>query len=723
MKTHYSVRSLVTFWWLTAAIGATTVMGQAQEGSYHNWLREQLQTEYQISGGSWVLGETEAATHTASFTLEGVTRTEFTVNDQPFSRGIRLATTDRPDNYWTYSSNFSTENDLHPGDVVLAVLWIRGVQAERGQGFINLTYELGEPPYTQMTNLDIDLTDTWQQWFIPFQVTDSLDRSWLSVRLGYLIQEVEIGGIALLNFGDAYPLEQMPRSTYHLDYEGRSPDAPWRSAARERIETHRMQDVHIQVNDRSGTPLSGAQIRLNMIRPAFGFGSVVAQHVWYNHPQRDTYREKILNLTGDGRSFNIGVLENGMKWPQWENDNFPGPQRQTAELVQHLSRNGLRMRGHTLLWPAFTWLPDDIEANHMDTAYVRNRITMHIDDIMSYPGFTEYITEWDVVNEPAHLNDVADLFGSTDIYADVFRQAAANAPQAKLYVNDYEILTRRGFNLEVEQRYLDIITDIQARGGRVDGIGLQGHLSYPLTPPETVYEILDRFSAGGHSISITEYDTKGVDEFMAGEYMRDFLTIVFSHPAVDNFMMWGIWDEVHWRGDAPLFRSDWSLKPSGQVFLDLVFDEWWTQDSGVADAQGGYTTRAYLGEHALEIEYNGFIIRDTLTLNQEVFDFQFNIDVTTSLTDLNEQGLYLGQNQPNPAQTETIIPFGLKEGGPTRLTLMNSQGQLVKTLINTWMPPGQQEYLLPVNNLPPGIYTYRLEQADAVSVKSMFVAH
>lgn len=52
----------------------------------------------------------------------------------------------------------------------------------------------------------------------------------------------------------------------------------------------------------------------------------------------------------------------------------------------------------------------------------------------------------------------------------------------------------------------------------------------------------------------------------------------FSHPSVDAFIMWGFWDGNHWHQNAPIFNLDWSIKPSGQAYIDKVFNEWWTNE-------------------------------------------------------------------------------------------------------------------------------------------------
>lgn len=78
----------------------------------------------------------------------------------------------------------------------------------------------------------------------------------------------------------------------------------------------------------------------------------------------------------------------------------------------------------------------------------------------------------------------------------------------------------------------------------------------------------------GLNNNITEYDAADVDEDVAADYMRDFLTTIYSNPTVSRFLMWGAWDGANWFDDAPLFRRHWSMKPSSQAFIDRVFEEW-----------------------------------------------------------------------------------------------------------------------------------------------------
>jgi hypothetical protein len=64
-----------------------------------------------------------------------------------------------------------------------------------------------------------------------------------------------------------------------------------------------------------------------------------------------------------------------------------------------------------------------------------------------------------------------------------------------------------------------------------------------------------------------------------------------------------------------MFRNDWSIKPNGEEYLDLVFNEWWTDEDVDADALGEALVRAFKGEHDIAVSWGEFsdLIAATLT--------------------------------------------------------------------------------------------------------------
>ena len=134
-----------------------------------------------------------------------------------------------------------------------------------------------------------------------------------------------------------------------------------------------------------------------------------------------------------------------------------------------------------------------------------------------------------------------------------------------------------------------------------DVIGLQGHFDEAVTGPATVLRILDRFARFGKAIQVTEFDINTRDEQGQADYTRDFLTAVFSHPATDAFTMWGFWEGKMWQPNGALLRTDWTLKPNGQAFMDLVLKDWWTDVASVTGPDGVYATRGFLGDYRITV--------------------------------------------------------------------------------------------------------------------------
>ena len=178
------------------------------------------------------------------------------------------------------------------------------------------------------------------------------------------------------------------------------------------------------------------------------------------------------------------------------------------------------------------------------------------------------------------------------------------------YINDFGILNTWGAGGNRDQ-YFNTIQYLLDEGAPLDGIGFQGHFSASdLTGPEELWQVIDQFDQLGLAMQVTEFDVNTTDEELQAAYTRDFITAMFAHEGIDDLILWGFWEDAHWRPDAALFRSDWSIKPNGQAFLDLVFGEWWTEEQSDTDAngevgirgfKGNYDVSATLGPHAQQI--------------------------------------------------------------------------------------------------------------------------
>jgi hypothetical protein len=73
----------------------------------------------------------------------------------------------------------------------------------------------------------------------------------------------------------------------------------------------------------------------------------------------------------------------------------------------------------------------------------------------------------------------------------------------------------------------------------------------------------------------------------------------------------------------------------------------------------------------------------------------------------------LFQNYPNPFNPVTKIPFRLVHKEHVKIEIYNLIGQNIKTLLNEEMSAGTHEITFNAQNLPSGIYFYRITVGDS----------
>lgn len=437
-------------------------------------------------------------------------------------------------------------------------------------------------------------------------------------------------------------------------YPGHEPNAPWRTTAAAQIEANRKADLQINVTDATGIALTGADIAVRMQQYEFGFGSAVqAWRLRDSNPAHDTYKQKI------GELFNVATLENNLKWPPWDGEwGSLFTQQGAQDAITWLQGQSIDIHGHTLVWPGLANLPSNIQAmlaspplDATEQQALRDAIAAHIADVGG--AVAGDVVSWDVVNEPRANHDVMDALFEGDLAMSTwFNQAASVDPNARLFLNEFGIITSAGgTDTANQQQFFDTIQLLQNNGAPIDGLGIQGHFSTNnLTGPEDLWTIFDRFEQLGLDMQISEFDFSTTDEQLQADYTRDILTAAFAHSGMDAFIMWGFWEDATFIPNAELFRSDWSIKPNGQAYLDLVLGDWWTDADLLADALGSAMVRGFKGEYEITVTINGQVEVFTITLaadgtvnlalNQLAADF--NGDGTVDNLDLVSWNLALG---------------------------------------------------------------------------------
>jgi endo-1,4-beta-xylanase len=526
------------------------------------------------------------------------------VTGQSFDRAMRLATNNDPGIEWGVQATLATDFDIEKGDVVLARFWLRCADSMTGQGFTGFVFEQNTAPNEKAAELRVGAGTEWLQCFVPFKATRDFPKGKAQIcfRGGFDRQTVEIGGLELIDYGPGGDIDALPRT--HVTYAGREADAPWRKAALERIEKIRKAPLTVHVVDAAGQPVKGASVHVAMTRHAFGFGSCVTVDQITGTSPDDAKSREIIE-----KHFNRVVFENDMKWPaMWD-----GVPARLDESVAWLAKRNIQIRGHNLQWPSWQWSPKQLKAFENNPAELRRLCEERVTSAVSH--FRGKLVDWDVVNEPYNNVDLLKILGR-EVMIDWFKRAKAADPSCRMFLNDFGIFDG-GVASEHRKHFYDTIKFLKDGGAPIDGIGIQSHFGAVMPPPAQLITVLDQFAQFGLPIESTEVSINNEDRELQADYLRDYMTAVFSHPKVDGIMLWGFWEGRHWRPNGALWTKNWTIRPVGKAWLDLVTKEWKTDTTIASDTSGNAGVRAFLGEYAIEVRAGGKTKTAMATLSKD----------------------------------------------------------------------------------------------------------
>ena len=89
------------------------------------------------------------------------------------------------------------------------------------------------------------------------------------------------------------------------------------------------------------------------------------------------------------------------------------------------------------------------------------------------------------------------------------------------------------------------------------------------------------------------------------------------------------------------------------------------------------------------------------------------------MNDLEPSEFYLSQNYPNPFSDKTTIKFCVAYKGKVKLEIFNSEGEMVRTLLEEEKEAGTYVVECVANDLFDGTYIYQLQAGDYLSTKRM----
>lgn len=290
------------------------------------------------------------------------------------------------------------------------------------------------------------------------------------------------------------------------------------------------------------------------------------------------------------KHFNSIVAENCMKCevihPEENRYDFTS----ADSLVAFGEANDMTIIGHCLIWHSqcAPWFWVDDKGKFVTPEVLKQRMKDHIHTVVGrYKG---RIHGWDVVNEAivedgSYRNSPFYQILGEEFIPLAFQYAHEADPDAELYLNDY------GMNVPGRRdTYVKIIKDLQARGLRIDAIGMQGHMGMDYPSFDEFEESLLAYAGTGIKVMITELDMSALPSvnFSANitdtvafrkslnpyteelpdsasqvwnNRMKDVFNLFLKHAdKITRVTAWGVTDKDSWKNDFPVKgRTDYPL--------------------------------------------------------------------------------------------------------------------------------------------------------------------
>lgn len=386
---------------------------------------------------------------------------------------------------------------------------------------------------------------------------------------------------------------------------------------------HRAAARTVRVRDAAGQPVPGAQVTVEQVGHAIGFGCIgfdEVERAWRRLSDRpaDPEREELLDRL-DALWFDLfDTATLPFYWGTFEPEQGRTRTAALRAAAEHYVSRGARVKGHPLVWHTVAprWLeplPDD-EVERLLRARVRR-------DAGEFAGLVD---TWDAINEvvilPVFTKDanavtrIAKSVGRVGMVQLAFDEARAANPAATLLLNDFDM----------SADYEHLVEECLAAGVRIDALGLQSHMHQGTWGVDKTLDVLERFGRFGLPLHFTETTILSGDliperiddlndhqvevwpstpdglERQADDVVRHYRTLV-ADPRVQAITYWGLSDHGMWL-NAPggLVDASGTPKPAYEQLRDLVRGQWWLAPTTVtADAEGRVELRGMPGRYAV----------------------------------------------------------------------------------------------------------------------------
>lgn len=259
---------------------------------------------------------------------------------------------------------------------------------------------------------------------------------------------------------------------------------------------------------------------------------------------------------------------------------------ETDHLIDFCKQFKMRLHGHTLIWDKA--LPPWIENFKGEQQDWEALLKEHIQTIVTH--CKGYVKSWDVVNEAftddGYLKKNVWLKHIGESYIEkAFQYAHEADPEALLFYNDYSLEV---YSTKLKS-VLQFLGELKAKGIRVDGVGMQMHVTLDYPYISDINEAATHIQQEGYLVHYSELDVSlktGHNFFTSKKKLLSAQKERYKN-IVEGFMklkpekrfgitLWGVSDNDSWlmerslRSRPMLYDVNYRLKPAFCGFTEAL---------------------------------------------------------------------------------------------------------------------------------------------------------
>ncbi len=321
---------------------------------------------------------------------------------------------------------------------------------------------------------------------------------------------------------------------------------------------------------------------------------------------------------------------------------------------------------------------------------------------------------------PTVLNISGNFSSRTLTWNDNTSQSVYSYPREGGYTPFYDIVENQELNFRIYRKPSSGTWD-----GTLNGYSLVGTVAQNITSYNDNTQL-----AGNYSYVVVSYNSAGnsIPKAEKSVYYPPTLTATMSGPSYLASGQSGTF-VVTASGGTPPYSYAWSYyvycnapvtnpNGGGTIEPNAFPCGYWFNISNTTNT----VTRISDGR-SFQMKC---IVRDannsTVTVTKDVggsLSKSMAMDSTNRIT--NEIKTELLNNFPNPFNPSTIIKYSLKDEGRVTVKIFNTLGEEIRTLVDEIKLSGNYNLEFNANNLPSGVYIYRLQSGEFVSSKKMLL--